>query len=76
MPISIDEYRFPKFVKYQQKNPFIEDSKAKFMDGTTYNGLRRFKGDTFPQTGYNPAANSPTVKQVNLDKDEVVLPPE
>lgn len=74
MPISIDEYRFPRFVRITEKKPFIEDSKAKFMDGT-YNGLRRFQGEVIPQPGYNVEANSTTVRRINTDKDDLTLPP-
>lgn len=75
MPISIDEFRFPRFIKSREKKPFIEDTKAKFMDGTIYNGLRRFQKEEFPQAGYNSASNLTNIRKENLDKDELTLPP-
>jgi len=75
MPISMDEFRYPRFIRYEEKKPFIEDAKAKFMDGTVFNGLRRFQNEEFPQAGYNPLANIPTIIKVNLDKDDLTLPP-
>jgi len=75
MPISIDEFRFPRFIKYQEKKPFSEDIQAKFMDGTHFNNQRRFHADEFPQAGYNPLANATTIKPVELDNDELTLQP-
>ena len=75
MPISIDEFRFPRFIKSKEKKPFIEDGKAKFMDGTIFNGLRRFKSEEFPQAGYNSSANLTSIRKINLDKDDFTLPP-
>lgn len=75
MPISIDEYKFPKFVTVKEKTPFTEDTKAKFMDASANNPVRRYRGDSFPQQGYNPNSNRANVRDVNLDKDEYTLPP-
>lgn len=75
MPISIDDFRFPRFIRSREKKPFIEDTKAKFIDGTVFNGLRRFQGDEFPQSGYNSSANLTSVRKINLDKDDFTLPP-
>lgn len=76
MPISITEYQLPRWVRLTEKKPFIEDEKAKFMDGlTNNNNLRRFHGESFPQPGYNVEANSPNIRPITLDKDEVSLPP-
>ena len=74
MPISLDEFRFPRFVKYKSKEPFIEDAKAKFMDGVGSN-LRRFHGESFPQSGYNPKANTTSTKPINLETEDYTLPP-
>ena len=75
MPISIDEYRFPRFVKYIPKKPFIEDRKAKYLDANLNNPLRRYRSDTFPQQGYNPHSNRAVVNNVNLDREDLSLPP-
>jgi len=75
MPGSIDDFRFPRFIRYKENKPFIEDAKAKFMDGTSFNGLRRFQNEEFPQAGYNSSANLSSIRKINLDKDDFTLPP-
>ncbi len=75
MPISIDEYRYPRAVNIEEKKPFIEDSSAKFLDASLNNPIRRYRQDNFPQQGYNPNSNTAIPRKVNLDKDEYVLPP-
>lgn len=75
MPISIDDFRFPRFIRSREKKPFTEDAKAKFMDGTSFNGLRRFQNEDFPQAGYNSSANLSSIRKINLDKDDFTLPP-
>jgi hypothetical protein len=73
MPISMDEFRFPRLIKYKDKNPFTENVKAKFMDAAS-NSLRRYHADTFPQPGYNPNSNTPKVRKINLENDNITLP--
>jgi hypothetical protein len=75
MPISMDEYRFPKFVTPQEKKPFSEDSNAKFLDASLKTPMRRYRQDTFPQQGYNPNSNKAIVTPINLDGDDITLPP-
>ena len=74
MPISIEEYRTPEFSNYKVKQPFSEDVRAKFDAVNTYNPIRRYRQDYFPQAGYNPNANSANVIKINLDRDDLQLP--
>lgn len=75
MPISIDEYRFPKFVTVKEKKPYSEDSKAKFQDANLNNPQRRYHADKLPQPGYNPNSNRAVITPINLDSDDLTLPP-
>ncbi len=75
MPISIDEYRFPRFVTVKEKKPFTEDVKAKFLDASLNNPTRRYRQDTFPQQGYNTNSNKAIITPINLDSDDITLPP-
>lgn len=75
MPISIDEYRFPRFVTYREKQPYSEDVNAKFLDASLNNPIRRYRQDTFPQQGYNPNANKAIITPINLDTEDLTLPP-
>lgn len=74
MPISIDEYRFPKFQRHQQQKPFSENKSAKFDAANLHQPLRRYRGESFPQPGYNPNSNQATVRQINIDRDDYTLP--
>ncbi|MBV5346645.1 hypothetical protein JZU46_00210 [bacterium] len=75
MPISIDEFRFPKFVVYRQKNPFTEDVRAKFDDANLNTPIRRYRQDSFPQQGYNTNSNKANIVNINLNRDDITLPP-
>jgi len=75
MPISMDEFRYPQFITYKQKNPFTEDIRAKFDDANTNSPIRRYRQDEFPQQGYNPSNNSANIVKVNIDSDNMTLLP-
>lgn len=75
MPISMDEYKFPKFVTVKEKKPYSEDAKAKYLDASLNNPLRRYRQDTFPQQGYNPNSNKAVITPVNTDSEDYTLPP-
>ena len=73
MPRDMTDYRVPKFVKPKPLLPFGESAKDKFMKFEEY--PRNYRGRDgnpgFPQGGYDPRANSPTVKDIKLDVDEL-----
>lgn len=71
----MDAYRFPEFVKPEEKKPFSEDVKAKFDAEALKTPIRRYRSEEFPQPGYNPNANRMVVRQINIKKDELILPP-
>lgn len=71
MPISMSEYRTPTFSTYQEKKPFSTKNNAKYQAASGYIPMRRYRSESFPQAGYNPEANSATVKKINLDRDDI-----
>ena len=76
MPISIEEFREPKFITPKPKLPFGENSKDKFLDFTTrprnYRGRDNVPG--FKQEGYNPNSGIAVPRDVNLNSDDLTLP--
>jgi hypothetical protein len=73
MPISMDAYRQPKWIRYREKQPFSVDKKDKFYKFET--NLRSFRGGDFKQAGYNTNHDSTTVEKVNLKSDNYTLKP-
>lgn len=74
MPLSIEDFRVPKFIKAPETFPFGEDKKDKFYATTGDNHIRRYRNGSFPQQGYNPNANVIEPRDVNINKDEYTLP--
>jgi len=75
MPLSIDDFRYPKFVKQNKRYPFGEDKKDKFYATTGDSHIRRYKLGSFPQQGYNPNSNVVEPKDININTEEYTLPP-
>ena len=75
MPISIEEFREPKLVRYQTRYPISTNSKDRFMNFADYPRSYRGEGGTFPQAGYNPHHQSTSVEKVNLETDNLVFKP-
>lgn len=73
MPITEDDIRSPKFVKLKTKYPYSENRKDKFFD-LTYDNIRRYRADSYPQSGYNPESNTITVKKQNLYSEDLIIP--
>lgn len=75
MPISIEEFREPKFIKQEERWTLVPNEKARFIRHDEY--PRNYRGDngTFPQAGYNPNHQSTTVEKINLFTDNYRLKP-
>lgn len=74
MPISLEEFREPKFIKMKERWPLSDNQKDRFIDFTT--DTRRYRGEFgFKQPGYNPNHNSTKVEKVKLDVDNITLKP-
>ena len=78
MPLSIEDFQEPKFVKQIERKPFGEDRKDKFY-ATDNNletlNLRRYRNGTFPQLGYNVNDNKNKPSDQNINSDEYTLRP-
>ena len=73
MPISMEAYRQPKWIRYREKQPFSTNKKDKFYKFET--APRSFRGGDFKQAGYNPNYDSTRVENINLKSDDYTLKP-
>ena len=76
MPLSIEDFQEPKFVKQIERKPFGEDRKDKFFatdDIKEVLNSRRYKDSTFPQQGYNVNDNKAEPADQNINADEYTL---
>ena len=78
MPVSIEEYAKPSFVKHDTRYPLVPDKKARFNTVCPRDNMGRYNGDPdtgWKQPGYNPNHNSTRVEHINLTTDEVSIRP-
>lgn len=75
MPIPIEDYITPKFIRLRERYTIagIEDAKARFINFEDY--PRSYRDGVFPQAGYNVNHNSIRVERINLKVDDVTLLP-
>ena len=72
MPVGEDSFRYPKFVKIKETYPFGENRKDKFID--THMHPRCYRNGDYPMPGYNPHLNRATAVNINIDRDDLILP--
>lgn len=75
MPISIEEYREPKWIRLRTRYTMagIEDQKARFINYEAY--PRNYRGADIKRPGYNPNHQSTRVERINLRVDDLTLKP-
>lgn len=75
MPIPIEAFVNPKWIRLQERYTIagIENAKARFIDFENY--PRNYRDGVFPQAGYNVNHNSIRVERVNLKNDDITLLP-
>ncbi len=78
MPISIEEFRTPSWVRSKERYPISENKKDKFNTICPRHDMARYNGDPatgWKQAGYNPAHNSKKVERIKVDTDNITLKP-
>lgn len=78
MPVSIDAYAKPSWVKHDVRYPLIPDKEARFNTICPRDTMARYNGDSdtgWKQSGYNPNHNSTRVERINLKTDNITLKP-
>jgi len=74
MPVGENEYREPRFVKYQERYPMSYDKNERYtatvVNPRVFTGRSNsIDGTGWKAPGYNPNHNSTTVERVNLTTD-------
>lgn len=81
MPIDINEYALPVWIKYRERYPWVEERNYNYANLTInprtiasrYNGLEDGLG--WKPAGYNPNHNSTRVERVIITRDVTSLKP-
>lgn len=75
MPISMDEYREPAWIRDRVRYTIagLTDQKSRFIDTADY--PRNYRGGEFKQAGYNVNHQSTRVERINLKSDDITLKP-
>ena len=80
MPISENEYREPKLVKYQERYPISYDKNDRYISTVVNPKILQSRansvdGSGWKQPGYNPSNNSVTTEKINLMTENPTLKP-
>lgn len=80
MPVSENEYREPRFIKYQERYPISYDKNERYTATLTNARVPAARansvdGSGWKQPGYNPNHNSTTIERVNLTTDSPTFRP-
>ena len=75
MPIPIEDYREPKFVKIDTRYPLSVDKLDRFYKFETNPRSYRGTGGSFKMPGYNPNHQSTRVERKNINSDTLSFKP-
>jgi len=80
MPISIEEYSMPKWIKYQERYPLSYDKTDRFNEINPQHCVGRYPGTEgreggWKQAGYNPNHQSTMVEKIKIRSDDITLKP-
>jgi len=75
MPISMDEYREPKWIRHRKRYTIAgqTDAKSRFMKFEQH--PRSYREGVYPQAGYNPNHQTIRVEKINLERDDYTIKP-
>ncbi len=75
MPISLDAYREPAWIRDRVRYTIagLTDKKSRFINFEQY--PRSYRGGEFKQAGYNPNHQITRVEKINLKSDDITLRP-
>ncbi len=80
MPVSENEYREPRFIKYKERYPMTYDKNARYTDTIVNSKVNQARansidGSGWKQPGYNPNHNSTTTEKINLTTENPTFKP-
>ena len=81
MPISIEEYAAPEFVKTQERYPMSYDKTDRFNEINPRHNVERYPGDQgreggWKQAGYSPEHQTTRIEQITIRSDDITLKPQ
>jgi len=80
MPIALEEFQLPSFIRLQEKYPLSYDKNAKYNEFCPRDFVGRYNHDegyegVFKQAGYNPNHQSTRVERIQLRSENITLKP-
>lgn len=80
MPISMEEFSVPKWIRHQERYPLSYDKEDRFNEVNPRHPANRYQGDEgreggWKQAGYNPNHQSTRVEQIRVRSDDITLKP-
>jgi hypothetical protein len=80
MPIPIEDYATPAFIRYQERYPMSYDKEDRFNEINPRHAVERYPGDEgreggWKQAGYNPNHQSTTIEHIRVRSDDITLLP-
>lgn len=80
MPVSINDYAKPRFIKLEERYPMSYDKEDRFNEICPRHHAGRYRGKEgreggWKQAGYNPNHQSTTLERIRVRADNVTLKP-
>lgn len=80
MPISIEDYATPKWIRLQERYPMSYDKNDRFNEVCPRHAANRHLGDEgreggWKQAGYNPNHQSTQLEKIRVRSDNITLRP-
>ena len=80
MPIPIEDYATPRFIKMADRYPMSYDRLDKFNEINPMHFVGRYRGTEgrdggWKQAGYNPNHQSTTVYRIRVRSDQITIKP-
>ncbi len=81
MPVPIEAYIEPRFIRYRERYPMSYNKSDRFLNTIAQgHSVERYNGDIdarngWKQAGYNANSNSTRVERINVRSDDISLKP-
>jgi hypothetical protein len=80
MPVSLEEYRAPSWVRLQERYPMSYDKEDRFNEICPRHHPSRYMGSEgreggWKQAGYNPNHQSTQMERIRIRSDDITLKP-
>lgn len=80
MPISIEAYKNPEFIKIQDRYPMSYDKEDSFNEICPRDDVKRYPGTEgreggWKQAGYNPNHQTTRIEKIRVRSDDITLKP-